>query len=72
MVKVILSASALMGSEPKPILHNEDESHWRNNHQGFGEADNNVMACIEHRISWSCFDYREKTKYSKKLTKACR
>jgi hypothetical protein len=51
MVKVTLSARALMGSEPKPILHNENESHWGNNHQGFGEAGNNMMACIEHRIS---------------------
>jgi hypothetical protein len=60
MVKLIQSTRALMGSAPKPILNNEDDRPWRDKHQGFGEAGNNMISCIENGVSWGYFDYREK------------
>lgn len=60
MVKLIESTRERMGSARKPILNNEDDRPWRDKHQGFGEAGNNMIACIEQGVSWGYFDYREK------------
>jgi hypothetical protein len=60
MVKLIQVTRARMGVNAKPIINNEDDRPWRDQHQGFGQQGNNMIACIENGVSWGYFDYREK------------
>jgi hypothetical protein len=60
MEKLIDTARARMGENVKPLLNNEDDRPWRDEHQGFGEAKNNMILCVEYYVSWGYFDYRQK------------
>lgn len=60
MATLIEETRKRIGSNPKPIINNEDDRPWRDKHQGFGEQGNNMIACIENGVSWGYFDYREK------------
>ncbi len=60
MVKLIESTRKVIGGNLKPIVNNEDDRPWRDGHQGFGEEGNNMVACVEHGVSWGYFDFREK------------
>jgi hypothetical protein len=45
---------------PKPIVNNEDDRPWRDEHQGFGDEGNNFVTCIQNHASWGYFDFRER------------
>lgn len=60
MIKLIKDTRELLGSDLKPIVNNEDDSPWREKHQGFGEQGNNMIVSIENGVSWGYFDFRRK------------
>lgn len=60
MVELIKATRERIGANSKPIINNEDDRPWRDKHQGFGEAGNNMIVSIENGVSWGYFDYREK------------
>lgn len=45
---------------PKPIVINEDDRPWRDEHQGWGDEGNNFVASVNEYVSWGYFDFRMK------------
>lgn len=43
---------------PMPIVNNEDDRPWRDEHQGWGEAGNNFVASVKQYAGWGYFDFR--------------
>jgi hypothetical protein len=41
-----------------PIVNNEDDRPWRDEHQGWGESGNNFVAAVKNYASWGYFDFR--------------
>jgi hypothetical protein len=44
---------------PMPIVNNEDDRPWRDDHQGWSESGNNFAAAVKNYASWGYFDFRE-------------
>ena len=60
MKRIIDQVRSTEGYTPKPIVNNEDDRPWRDDHQGFGETGNNFVVCVENYASWGYFDFRER------------
>lgn len=60
LVEMIRTVREMDGFTPKPIVNNEDDRPWRDEHQGFGPEGNNFVACVTHYASWGYFDFRQK------------
>lgn len=60
MLQLIKDTRQRIGENLKPIVNNEDDRPWRDEHQGFGEEGNNMIASIENGVSWGYFDFRQK------------
>lgn len=58
MAEMIRSVRKMPEYTPKPIVNNEDDRPWRDQHQGFGDTGNNFVTCIENYASWGYFDFR--------------
>jgi hypothetical protein len=41
-----------------PIVNNEDDRPWLDDHQGFGESGNNFVVSVKNRAGWGYFDFR--------------
>ena len=41
-----------------PIVNNEDDRPWRDEHQGWGETGNNFVTAVKGYASWGLFDFR--------------
>ncbi len=46
-----------------PIVNNEDDRPWRDDHQGWGESGNNFVAAVKNYASWGYFDFRMRDEY---------
>ena len=58
MAEMIRIVRSMEEYTPKPIVNNEDDRPWRDEHQGWGEEGNNFVACVENYTSWGYFDFR--------------
>jgi hypothetical protein len=43
---------------PMPIVNNEDDRPWRDDHQGWGEDGNNFAVAVRNYAGWGFFDFR--------------
>ncbi len=59
MAELIRETRLRTGDNPKPIVNNEDDRPWRDDHQGFGDRGNNCVVCVENYASWGYFDFRQ-------------
>ena len=54
ITEMIKQTRAVEGYKPMPILFNEDD------HEAFGQPDNNFTRALADHVSWGWFDYRRK------------
>ena len=59
MAEMVRTVRAMAEYSPKPIVNNEDDRPWRDEHQGWGDEGNNFVACVENYASWGYFDFRQ-------------
>ena len=59
MEEMVRTVRKMTGDTPKPIVNNEDDRPWRDEHQGWGDDGNNFVACVKNYASWGLFDFRE-------------
>jgi hypothetical protein len=59
MVEMILAVRGMPEYTGQPIVNNEDDRPWRDDHQGWGHEGNNLVACVTNYVSWGYFDFRE-------------
>ncbi len=60
MTEMIKTVRAMEEYTPKPIVNNEDDRPWRDEHQGWGDEGNNLVACVKEYVSWGYFDFRQR------------
>lgn len=60
MTEMIKTVRAMEDYTPKPIINNEDDRPWRDEHQGWGDEGNNFVACVKEYASWGYFDFRQR------------
>jgi len=58
MAEMVRAVRAMDEYSPKPIVNNEDDRPWLDEHQGWGDEGNNFVACVENYASWGYFDFR--------------
>jgi hypothetical protein len=58
MARMIRTVRAMDEYTPKPIVNNEDDRPWRDDHQGWGDEGNNFVTCVRNYASWGYFDFR--------------
>jgi len=58
MAEMVSTVRKMTGDTPKPIINNEDDRPWRDDHQGWGEDGNNFVTCVKNYASWGYFDFR--------------
>jgi hypothetical protein len=58
MVEMIQQVRAMDAYRPMPIVNNEDDRPWRDDHQGWGESGNNFVASVTNYAGWGYFDFR--------------
>ncbi|MBX3746125.1 MAG: hypothetical protein KF833_12540 [Verrucomicrobiae bacterium] len=59
MADMIRTVRAMPGYRGQPVVNNEDDRPWRDEHQGWGHSGNNLIACVSHYASWGYFDFRQ-------------
>lgn len=59
MADMIRTVRAMPEYRGQPIVNNEDDRPWRDEHQGWGHSGNNFVACVTNRTSWGYFDFRQ-------------
>ncbi|HSV99600.1 MAG TPA: hypothetical protein VLI39_05470 [Sedimentisphaerales bacterium] len=58
MKQMIHQVRAMDAYRGQPIVNNEDDRPWRDEHQGWGDKGNNFVVCVENYASWGYFDFR--------------
>jgi hypothetical protein len=58
MEEMIHQVRAMDAYRGQPIVNNEDDRPWRDEHQGWGDEGNNFVVCVENYASWGYFDFR--------------
>ncbi len=58
MATMIRTIRNMQEYTPRPIVNNEDDRPWRDDHQGWGDEGNNFVTCVENYVSWGYFDFR--------------
>jgi hypothetical protein len=58
MEKIIHQVRAMDAYRGQPIVSNEDDRPWQDEHQGWGDEGNNFVVCVENYASWGYFDFR--------------
>jgi hypothetical protein len=56
--EMIKQVRAMEEYTPMPIVNNEDDRPWRDEHQGWGESGNNFVTAVKNYASWGLFDFR--------------
>jgi hypothetical protein len=59
MVEMIRTVRQMPEYQGQPIVNNEDDRPWRDEHQGWGHEGNNLVACVTNYVSWGYFDFRQ-------------
>ncbi len=59
MAAMIRAVREMDDYTPKPIVNNEDDRPWRDDHQGWGDEGNNFVTCVKNYASWGYFDFRQ-------------
>jgi hypothetical protein len=59
MVVIIRTVRQMEEYSGQPIVNNEDDRPWRDDHQGWGDEGNNLVACVTNYVSWGYFDFRQ-------------
>jgi len=58
MQEMIEQVREMDAYRPMPIVNNEDDRPWRDDHQGWGESGNNFVTSVKNYASWGYFDFR--------------
>ena len=58
MAAMIREVREMDAYRPMPIVNNEDDRPWRDDHQGWGEDGNNFAAAVRNYAGWGFFDFR--------------
>jgi hypothetical protein len=58
MVEMIRTVRQMDEYRGRPIVNNEDDRPWLDDHQGWGHEGNNFVACVTNYASWGYFDFR--------------
>jgi hypothetical protein len=58
MSEMVRQVRAMDVYRPMPIVNNEDDRPWRDEHQGWREAGNNFVAAVTDYAGWGFFDFR--------------
>jgi hypothetical protein len=58
MTEMVRQVREMEVYRPMPIVNNEDDRPWRDDHQGWGEAGNNFVASVKEYAGWGYFDFR--------------
>jgi hypothetical protein len=64
MAEMVREVREMEEYTPMPIVNNEDDRPWLDDHQGFGESGNNFVACVKNYASWGYFDFRRNTEHN--------
>jgi len=58
MAAMIAQVRGMETYRPMPIVNNEDDRPWRDEHQGWGEDGNNFAVAVRNYAGWGYFDFR--------------
>jgi hypothetical protein len=58
MAAMIREVREMDAYRPMPIVNNEDDRPWRDDHQGWGEEGNNFAVAVRNYAGWGFFDFR--------------
>jgi hypothetical protein len=56
--EMIRQVRAMDAYRPMPIVNNEDDRPWLDDHQGWGETGNNFVVSVRDYVGWGYFDFR--------------
>jgi hypothetical protein len=59
MAAMIREVREMEAYRPMPIVINEDDRPWRDEHQGWGEDGNNFAVAVRNYAGWGFFDFRQ-------------
>jgi hypothetical protein len=59
MAEIIHTLRKMEEYSGQPIVNNEDDRPWRDEHQGWSPEGNNLVACVTNYVSWGYFDFRQ-------------
>lgn len=63
MAQMIRQVREMESYRPMPIVNNEDDRPWRDDHQGWGETGNNFAVAVRNYAGWGYFDFREEEEH---------
>jgi hypothetical protein len=64
MQEMIEQVREMDAYRPMPIVNNEDDRPWRDDHQGWDESGNNFVTSVKNYASWGYFDFRMKDEHN--------